>query len=56
MNKIITKNRCLDCQYCYSIAEDFFVCDHGITDKKVFNPTGLTECISWRDRGVTKKA
>ena len=48
--KIITKNRCLDCMYCYSIAEDFFVCDHSITDKEVFNPDGVTECSSWREK------
>ena len=47
MNRIKTMSRCLDCEYCYNIAEDFFVCDHGITDRNVFNPKGLTECSSW---------
>ena len=50
MTGIKTKSRCLDCVYCYSIAADFFICDHGVTDKKVFNPKGLTECSSWRQR------
>lgn len=46
MNKIITKNRCLDCIYCYSIAEDFFICVRKNTKQRVRN---IAEDVSFEE-------
>ena len=50
---IQTKSRCQDCEYFHNFGE-INICGHGITDKHVFKPEGLTKCSSWIMRTIKK--
>lgn len=50
---IQTKSRCQDCEYFHNFGE-INICGHGITDRHVFKPEGLTKCSSWIMRTIKK--